>query len=991
MSLNRTIRGTAHPIFTAGMAAILGLLNVSLAAAQTGSNAEQSPQLDTITVTGSRIQGADVVGSQPVVRISSQQIEASGIKSIGQLLYDMPSIGFSTGVAQGGYEGSGSSRISLHYLGNNRLLVLLNGKRMVTSLSGSVDLTQIPISIVDHIEILQGGASAVYGSDAIAGVVNIVTRKDFNGAELSAYYGASNGSGNWDGQTQHYAFNLGLSNDKGHMTVSAQYRHANPIPTPSRQFAVPDPRLGTSRGSTTTPQGRFLFFAPSGGDPTQPGNPPAAYTGLTLEQCPNRTYITDSGETVYLPYCDLTIIEGTDGQSPSDYKRFTAEDRAPETTLPIPITMDQGTWSVYTEGSYDVSPSVSAHASGLYTRRESVGDMSAALIHFNLPGDTIAAGNPYNPFGFTLSTTEPIELAPGVSLPALTAIHRRTVEVGLRTRYHDSTTFRFTGGLSGDFSFGDSDWNWNADYIYSTNNLIFHQINNDSDWRIALAMSPRCSDTVGCVPLNLFGGQGVDGNGTITEEMSDWYAWNPIYQRDEKTFRGMQGNLSSGNLFELPAGPLGIAVGYEYRDTSGIARPDPFLEFPHLNNIPPSETLEGSVDVTSFYGELRIPILRDRPGAELLTLDLASRYSDYSTFGDTTNSRVGLRYQPIENLVIRGAYSEGFRAANISALYQPTQPYFPYIDDPCNNYAHPGTPAEIQENCEAAGVPPGYVQTGTQYQGSTGGNPNLDPETSISETFGLIYRPGWIDGLEFTLNYYNIELEDTITTISTQRIFDFCYRQGVQQFCDAISRGPSGAITGVDRRETNLGGTNTAGFDVGLSYLFPETSFGTFEVSLRGNRVNYFEEYTPRPDGTVNTVDVVGNLDNGSIPEWKGITRVDYEYGAWSVSLIQHYLSDFTGRCSDSYDDTEISLTNLGMCSDPNPENNGESRNHTGSTIWYDLRMGYLSPWDVMFTLGARNVFGKEPPPGRDGHGYIPSLHHALYSRFVYGRVSYSF
>jgi iron complex outermembrane receptor protein len=686
-----------RPVHTAVRLALAAGLAASLTTPAAALAQPESPaNLGKVSVTGTRIKRTDIVTSQPVTTISHQQIENSGLKSIGQILDQIPSVGYAEGVADGAHAGSGAERINLRYLGDNRLLVLLNGKRVVASFGGSVDLTEIPVAAVDHIEILQDGASAIYGSDAIAGVVNIITKTNFNGAEATAHYGIANGDGHWDGQSQQYAVTLGLSNNRGHFIFTGQYRAANAIPSYDRKFALPDPILGHSRGSTTTPQGRFLFIAPSGGDPARPGNPPAAFTGLTPQQCPDNNFGTEASP-LYLPNCNLTIIKGTSGRSPADYKAFTPQDRYLDFIRNTPITVNQDIKSIYSEGSYNITPSVAIDASVLYTRRQSVTPDSSDLVFFTRPDATVLADNPYNPFGFTLSKKIPVEVAPGVKMPTLTGIYRRTSELGRRIESYDSRTLRFEGGFSGDFNLGSTAWDWNADYIYATNDVNRFTDNQSNDVTISLATSPQCGEIEGCVPLNLFGGEG-----SITPAQANYInTRHHIRSLAEKDFRAIEGTISSSDIFDLPGGPLGIAAGYQHRNVSGKSRPGAIAQIPNKRNPEPAQILQGSYNVDSLFGELNVPVLSHLPGVNYLGIDAATRWSNYSTFGSTVNSRVGVKYQPIEDVVLRGTYAEGFRAANVKEAFNPKTISYPVITDPCDNYSATNKPAGVQKNCQA--------------------------------------------------------------------------------------------------------------------------------------------------------------------------------------------------------------------------------------------------------------------------------------------------
>lgn len=995
-----------NPLALAIITACLAASPVLSASAQDQPPQDQSSEdaanLATITVTGSRIKRSSVETAQPVIRISHQQLEASGLKNVGQILTNLPSVGYvSGGFASSSFSGTGSAQISMHHLGSNRVLVLLNGHRMAAGFGGAVDMNQIPIAAIERIEVLQDGASAVYGSDAIAGVVNIITKKHYSGTVLSAYAGASNGSGHWDGHQQQFSLVTGLSNDRGHIMFAASVRRREAIPTWHRDFSSYDPVLGNTRGSSYTPQGRFIFNPPSGGDPTQPGNSPAAYTGLTSAQCPNNM-VQYGGQTLYLPHCDLTIIKGRSGQSADDYKQFTPQDRYVgigagtrrhrSSHSDNTLTTNQDIKSIYTQGGYDILPSLTATFSALYTRRNTHANRVTGFGGASDAESFIGANNPYNPFNFPLSAADPVEVAPGVYRPTLVAIYRKMNEGGLRNRIHESRTFRISGGLKGNFNLGDSFWNWDAGYIYSTNRIVSAQTNTYSSLAMALATSPQCSQIPGCVPVNWFGGQGVDGKGSITPEQLAYIGIkHDILGISTKHYRSWSANLSTANLFELPAGGLGVAVGAQHRNISGLSVPDPSGVTPSLRNTTPSKVLQGSYDVDSAYAEVNVPILADLPGVKRLSVDVAGRYSRYSTFGNTTNARFAVSYQPFQDLLLRASRSEGFRAANISEMFSPAYTDFPYVEDPCDNYSASGVSATVQQNCSAHGVPASYGQSFGQLTARYGGNPDLEPETSISKTLGAVYSPSWLPGFSINADYYHIELKHTIGSVSSQQIFNFCYRGGVERYCNLIHRQPSGTVVRIDNLTTNIGGTTVSGVDFGVYYRLP-TSFGQFNFMARASRTNYYNIYTPRGDGTVNTVQVVGDLDNGNIPRWKGNFRVTYTGGPWTANVTAHYLGAIgNGQCTDYLDGTPLSLANLGYCSNPNLTDNSKSTNGRTPLVWWDLQVAYQTPWNVDLQVGVNNAFGAEPKAGREGYGYQEALDYGVLSRYLYAQVTYRF
>lgn len=956
--------------------------------------------LNTIVVTGSHIPLARIVSSQPVLQISHQEIENSGVKSVGEFLDNMTSVSFVQGAAMGGFYANGTEQVDLRYLGSNRLLVLLDGKRMPSSFGGSVDLNQIPISIVDRIEVLQDGASAVYGADAIAGVINIITKKNFKGAELTAYYGINNGpkTGDWDGQTKNVDLALGRSGEKGHVLLDVSYRTANAIPALDREFSTIPASFGTSRGSVATPEGTFFFWAPTDGDPTQPGNSPAAYTGLTSAQCPDAKTKDAAGATVYIPYCALAKTPFTAGTSGADFHKFSDSDRYTAGSQQIPITINQNIKNVYAEGSYDITPSITLDVSALYNDRQTSRPLDADLMFFTRTGLNIGPDANGNPFGFQLVHGSPVQVGttPGgapvvLSAGTLQAIYRTTDEAGIRVGFDDAISERFETGLKGLFSTGSVDWLWNADYIYASNKLKRGETNLDSDYSMSMATDPNCANIPGCVPLNLFGGQGVDGKGSWTPAMVNYtmqkYA---IQSLDSKTVRVVDAGVSTGDLFQLPAGGVGFAFGYQRRDVSGSSIP-PGLNLPSRRNMTPAQPLWGAYHLNSVYTEFNVPLLSGVAGAKYLGVDIASRYENYSTFGSTVKSRVGLLYQPTSDIAVRASYSEGFRAADLSELFSPPTVGYPYVADPCSNYGAAGTPATVAANCKAAGVPTAYVQGTGQVTGIYSGNVNLKPETSKSKTLGVVYSPAWFSGFNVSLDYYHIVLTQQIASFGPQQILDYCYNQGLPQFCGLVQRDSSGMISQLHVTSANIGETRTAGMDLDASYRFPETSFGDFKLRLNLTHVNYYDEYNPRPDGSVAVTRVVGDLDYGSIPQLKGYASLDYKYHQFSAAFIGHYFSGFTGTCSDSKNNTPISLANLGFCTNPNSQNNALSTNHREALSWFDLHTSYQSPWNTTFTFGINNIFGQTPKGNQDGYGNVAALDYGVYSRLFYVQVRTKF
>lgn len=964
--------------------------------AQSHDDTEQQPaELKSVVVTGSLIKHSDLATAQPVTTIGPQQIEDSGFKSVGQLLTSMPSVGYGTGLPSGPLLGSGAEQIDLRHLGSDRLLVLINGHRFVKNFGGVVDMTQIPLAIVERIEILQNGASATYGADAISGVVNIITKKDFNGVTVSAFAGVAHGTktGAWDGHRRKYTFTAGHSWDRGHLVFSASSREVEGIPATHREFSdlrYKHPKFAWALGSSATPAGRFQFWAPGGGDPNSPGgNFPAASTGLTSAQCPNRLYTAPNGNQGYVPYCDLTIKPGTSGHDPANYVPWKKSDGY-YGPVHVPLTLNSRVKSAFTQGGIELTPSISLNFSGLYARRDNVNSIGAGGI-FSSPGQSFPAGD--NPFGFDLSNTDPTVLGPGLEGPALDSFARRASEVGERIVSHHARTAQFSLGLTGDFTTGNIGWNWDTNYTFASSRIRSGRTNYPLDAQLALALDPNCAASVGCVPYDPFAGAGnqsADASAFIGRGIT-------ANSHEEKEYRAYTANLSSADLFALPAGFVGLAVGYQYRKISGTSTP--YL----LDMIPSSQNggdtasiLKGDYQVHAVYAEMRVPLLSGLPGAERLSLDLAGRRASYSTFGTTTNTRFGLVYQPISDLLIRASRSEGFRAANLSELYSPTTTSYPYVVDPCNQYATLGS-ASAKEVCAAQGVPTSYVQTGRQVPARVGGNPDVQPETSVSKTIGMVYSPSWAPGLNINLDYYHIKLTNAITSVNPQIVLNRCYNVGVPSFCDDITRAANGSITGVTAGTVNSGAILTSGLDLGVGYRFAPTRFGQFNVKLHATQVREFKTMDYLPDGSTSTIRSVGvfnaggTLTAGQVPQFKGRWTVAWNKGPWSASLTGHYISSFTAECNGIEDGTPYSAANLGLCSNPNYENNVLSTNHRKALTWWDVHAGYKTPWNLDFAVGIRNAFAAHQQGGVNKVFWAAQLDYGVYSQFFYTQVSYHF
>jgi outer membrane receptor protein involved in Fe transport len=965
-----------------GLVMAIGFLTLSCpltAMGQASSNAASSsdPSVTTpanlgkVEVLGTRIKRSSYASSRPVLTLNRTQIQATGLTNLGQVLQTITSAGSAVNnrIDVGG---NGQSQIDLRNLGAKRVLVLLNGKRVAPGLGGTVNLDTIPTSIVKSIQVLKDGASASYGSDAIAGVINIITRKDFRGSEASAYAGGYEYNGNFDGLTQLYNYTYGLTNDNGNITLALTYRKNNNVPDSARKISAV-PYFGTSSGSSITPQGRFEFYPPQGS---------SLYSNATL--CPPNS----TGR----PFCDLTMKKGTPGSSISDFRPFQAPSDFYNYAAEYDLIAPNKNLNIYGQGSYNITDSFSAHITAFYNRHNSVRTYSPYALNFG-PGtdesSLISKSNPYNPFGFDLNP-DVDALQPGQAQSVL--IGRRPVEGGFRHFTSTVDTFYYDLGLSGNFNVSDRELDWDADYVVSK--LTDADLTPTGEFntrRINYALGPasECSAQPGCVPLNVFGGQ--YSGGTITPSMLN-YVQTSEHSQTYNSLHDITANLSGSDILDLPGGPLGVAIGYEYRQVGGSDHPDS-LQQAGISTDGFAATTKGQYHVNSLYGELDVPLLSDLPAAKTLGVDLSIRYSRYTSFGSNTSKRAGFRYEPNDQLLIRGTISQGFRAPNISELFTGLSGGFPFVTDPCSIDNIPTESAGTAANCRAAGVPASYEQPVGQIPDTVGGNTKLSPETSLSKSIGFVFNPNAIPGFDINADYFRINVSNLISTYGAQNILNGCYVGNISKYCSLIARNSAGIITNFLNINENVGNIFTDGVDVGANYTF-STRYGAFKISLQSTFTNHFRQTVPNAGNGPPTVYHLAGRERGEqyegYPKNKSILSVNWDYENWLADVRLRYISGMTEDCTG--------FVKYGVCSDPKPDHRNFAgalvpTNHLGATTYVDVHGAYNFPSiHTQIAFGVRNLLDRGPPPSYTAHNlsFDPTIYD-LPGRLLYGRITVNF
>lgn len=940
------------------------------------SNNTPNAEVEEVVVTGSRILRNPLSEPAPVMDISEADLEQTGLTNIGAILQQLPMAGSAinakfnvpgnSGFPQDGSGiGAGAAQISLRNVGAKRTLVLVDGKRWVAGASASgvpnaVDLNTIPANVIKKIEILQDGASAVYGSDAIGGVVNIITNSDYEGFRVSSQTGEFLSEG--DGESSQYNLLWGGKSDNTHFVFSASYAEEKGVETSSRaQSAFPSP-FGTSCEdggcSSFTPQARIVL-------------------GPNLH---NKADITLNDGVVN----NGTSLPTFDPNNPNndDYHTFTSADRfnfngAGFNYLQTPNERV----NLFTQVTHDFSDTLTLTTKASYTNRQSRTQGAPEPLCFGngcgnaiLDNITISANNPYNPFGVDLSVAD----------GTLDFIGRRPLESGPRIFEQDVNTYFVSSSLQGQLEVSDRSFFWDITASYGDNRGFQQKYGAHNAARIANALGDPdvCSQISGCVPLNIFGGQGANGEGSITPEMLDYIGY---VQRDfsEQTLMNYSANIT-GELFELPAGALAFASGIEYRDHDGRFQPDPIAERGETAGIAAGATA-GNFDVSEAYTELNIPLLSEQPGANYLEVNLAVRTSDYSNFGRESTYKVGGLWQPIEDLSLRASQSTGIRAPGIGELFGgAAREDFTFLD-PCADVL--GTQGEsnggrdsaqsqaIINNCAALGISTDYAQTNPQLSAVSSGNDTLQAETSESVTFGMVYSPswvdnmGWVESLTASIDFYDLEIDDAIQGRSPAEIITACVDTLDSFYCDAVERTSSGGINLVQNQLQNIGSINASGYDLALSYTAPAIDWGQMSLRLNATHLSEYTEKTENPDGSFSANELAGTITDETFqrafPEWRYTTNVNWERDNWRAGLTFRYVDTMEQASGEEL----------------------ESAFYTDVQLQY--RPSLFNDKGVTFTVGANNLFDEEPPVcGSCGSTNMSAVAHDLPGTLGYLRMS---
>ncbi len=917
---------------------------------------------EVILVTGSRIGRDNLEEFGHIAVINADDIAVAGVSTIDELLRKLPSVTLQGINKNNNNGGDGLSFVDLRNLGIQRTLVLVNGRRFVTNGTGvseAVDLNNIPVAMIERVEVLLDGASAIYGSDAIGGVVNIILKRDFEGARVDLFGGITT---HGDGEELGASLTLGHTFERGNITTNFTYMRRGRIEQKDRDWA----------------RKPIAFF-----DQDEEDGPYFANIGSAAP--------IHGREFSYVGYY---FNEGDPLMPGGSFGQYDRDDRY-NYGLAQWLTGDTERFSFTTTANYDLGDDAELFLETTYTNRDSRNQLAPQPLGLGgtatfANGFEVPWSNPYVPDDFRAeirglvrgSLQEAVdngELTPEqADMQAASAVTdgtiimaRRMQDVGNRIYDTESDVFRVVGGLQGTLFDEDMRWELFVNYGRSeSNQVIRNSVNLARAYEAADPALCAANAHRGCVVGDFFGPR-------LQDDVLDYIRFTDVEVTGYDHFS--TGLSLAGDIVELWAGPLGGAIGAEFRREAGFNMPGAVTVAGDSagNGI---GLTEGDYTVGAAFAEISLPLASDMPGAHDLTVDLAARFADYSSFGNDLTTRAALSYAPSPDIRLRGVYSTAFRAPTITDLYGGAADSYETLVDPCNEWATTeGLSPDVQARCEAEGVPGDYNQNnagGTQMRTNIGGNSELGAETAAVMNVGVVLTPKfseWLDGFSATADYYRIEIENAISNPDPQSILNRCYENGSSDDCARITRNPNTSVVNeLIASAQNIGLVETQGVDITVDYildlgLLGAPDAGRIELGWHGNYLMQYDETIGdnEPDEFAGKI----TSDAGTYTHWRWLARLAYGLDEFTASVIYRYIGE-----AEVFPEV--------------PEG------HPHATIdpvgYIDVAVDYKYE-GLGVIIGAQNLLDTDPPFFLDGGTNGNAESYNFTGRFVFTRLSYEF
>lgn len=953
----------------------LAIMACSVATPYATQAAEPSANtvVEKIAVTGSRIQRSSAATPVPTTVIDAEQIAQLGFNNAGDILNVLPAISGSVG-GRSGTDGlndstAGLELANLRGLGTTRTLVLVNGRRHVGSSVGNtaVDVSSIPTQMIERVEIITGAAGAVYGADAVSGVVNFIMKESYEGFKANVQNGQTDKS---DGEELTLSLLAGTSyaNGKGNVMVSFDYTDRKSVHALDRSWSntdmgwVNNEAYAPGNGEAQKRIGRDIGFSPlnSGGivslngftflpDADGQGNPGLGYEAIG--NLPAQTFLAD-GTMRAANICsrfDVTC-EGGDAFKTRDYTLLsTPTERAIVTVV----------------SHYELSDNHSLFADIKYsdTTGENTSQPSMSDGFFG-PLFQVKSGNPY---------------LPGVIQDEMTAnnisqvwVNKAHADLGKLPTTNSHKLFQLVAGATGDLT---TDIGYEFTVQYGRTKTKQQQLDNvtanfiqSMDAVLDDSGNISCADASnGCAPLNPFG-----VNAASPEAIAFVMTPTAVHGELKQTVFNFSVN---GDLTDLPAGALQFAAGVEYRKEESTSRPDDILipgGLTHTSFAGGKAGVSGDYNVAEVFSEVLVPLVSDVTLIQDLVLEAAVRYSDYNTVGGQTSYKLGLDWVVTDEVRVRTSHGLAIRAPNVGELFQASSTNLLKIQDPCSaSFIGQGTNLRAT-NCAALGIPEGWsaFSEGGEIPIKVSGNTELEAEESTTSTYGVVYTPDWINGFSMALDYWDIQIDDAISTPSRNEILSNCvdFDMAGNQFCDLFNRNSSDhEITEVRNQKVNVAALTATGYDLEMNYMLDLDSAGSVLFNLVGSYYDQRDQLlnANKPD---EVLELVGIVDN---PKTRGYFSTTYNYNNWNAHLAFNYLG--SSRIAQNKTDTRIY-----------PDN------HIESVVYTNFRGAYRYNDNFEIYAGINNLTNKAPQVDRPTIATGSSIYDAI-GRAYYLGVNYEF
>lgn len=871
-----------------------------------------------IIVTGTRIPRPDLSSASPIASFGAEQVAAHGAVQLEDFLNTLPQVSPDLSRTANN-PGDGSARVNLRGLGADRTLTLLNGRRLAPSgVEGAADLNSLPTALIERIEVVTGGTSAVYGSDAVAGAVNFITRTDFEGAELTTQFDTY-GAGDGDVFSGSAAWGAFAFNRRAHVMLYLDYLQRDAVLQGDRSFtsvSISDDATGAlfPGGSLTNPNGTIA---------------PTVVGGVLVAA---RTFNADGS----LRPVDFGL----------DFYNF-----APDNYLQIPLER----WSGGALAQWQIAPDLEASLELMYSAPRSARQLAPSpfMQFVDVP---IAADF------FTPGTQAHLDanFDPDNDGIARFRFSRRLSDVGPRQSLFERDNYRAVAALRGAIG----DWEWDAAYTYGRNDTFSQYKNDASISRIRQGMlidplTNLCIDpSNGCVPVNLF------GPGTLSPEAADFIRVDDVVEEtriEQQTFTAFAG----GDVLSLPAGALSASLGAEWRRVSTRYEPSATLGTGDLAGFTQSPAVAGAFEVREVFGEVLAPLLADAPLAERLELELGARFTEHSTAGSHWTWKYGLQWRPVENVRLRGMVQRAVRAPNVRELFETPRMGFVFVDefvDLCSALNDP-VGSGFADVCIAQGMDASQLGIynpvgGYGFDAIASGNPDLRPETADTLTLGADWEFGDPWRVRLSADYFEIELRDAILFAAPMESCGAA-SDPTDPICLLVERDPSGFIVFAHNTPVNYSRAVVEGIDLGFSADFSApgwlalTPDAAFTVQVHATR--YFQAASAvSPSAPL--FDCVGYFGCGSYdllgavtPEWLTTSTLRYTTGPFSAMLRWRYIGPLDN--ADAAQAIAFGGTPPIMAI---PE--------IDAVNYVDLAFSYDVGERAMLAAGIDNVFEADPP-----------------------------